>query len=49
VNGSQISGHHETVWNGKDDSGKDVSSGIYLYKLNAGNKDISTKKMILLK
>lgn len=35
-------------WNGKDDSGKQVSSGIYLYKLQTGDYS-QTKKMILMK
>ena len=36
------------VWDGTDDTGKPVSSGIYLYKLKAGNF-IATRKMILMK
>ena len=36
------------VWNGKDDSGKPVNSGIYFYKLEAGKYE-STKRMILMK
>jgi len=34
-------------WNGKDESGKKVSSGIYFYKLNLKNSHI--KKMLLLR
>ena len=41
-------GMNEVVWNGKDNSGNSVSSGIYLYKLTAGSKT-QTKKMILMK
>ncbi len=41
-------GQHSVVWDGKDESGKGVSSGIYFYKLRAGTYT-STKKMILLK
>jgi hypothetical protein len=41
-------GKHSVVWNGKDDNGKTVSSGIYFYKFNTGNYQ-STKKMLLLK
>jgi len=41
-------GQHSVVWNGKDDNGKSVSSGIYFYKLKAGNFE-KTKKMILMK
>ncbi len=39
---------HQVVWNGTDASGKNVTSGIYFYKLNSG-RYTSTKKMILLK
>jgi len=35
-------------WNGKDDSGKSVTSGIYFYKLKTENYS-STRKMLLLK
>ncbi|MCK4654783.1 MAG: T9SS type A sorting domain-containing protein [Candidatus Cloacimonetes bacterium] len=41
-------GRSEMIWNGKDDNGKTVSSGIYFYKLKAGKYE-KTKKMILLK
>ena len=41
-------GQHTTVWNGKDDNSRDVTSGIYFYKMRTG-KYTSTKKMILLK
>jgi hypothetical protein len=37
------------VWNGTDESGNAVSSGVYFYKLTAENKYSSTKKMILMK
>jgi len=41
-------GQHSVVWNGKDDNGKSVSSGIYFYKLKTANFE-KTKKMILMK
>lgn len=37
------------VWNGKDESGNQLSSGIYLYQLESDNKVVDTKKMILIK
>lgn len=36
------------VWNGTDDFGKQVSSGVYFYKLQAGTSS-QTRKMLLLK
>jgi hypothetical protein len=44
--------NHEIIWDGKDETGKQVGSGLYFYKMiSKGNnyKNISTKKMILLK
>lgn len=41
-------GVHFTFWNGKDNSNKTVSSGIYFYKMDSKNYS-STRKMILMK
>jgi len=41
-------GKHSVIWNGNDENGKPVSSGIYFYKLKSGVYT-STKKMILMK
>lgn len=41
-------GMNKIDWNGDDENGNTVSSGIYLYKLKYGNYT-STKKMILMK
>ncbi|MCK4359255.1 MAG: T9SS type A sorting domain-containing protein [Candidatus Cloacimonetes bacterium] len=38
----------KVIWDGKDDNGKPVSSGIYFYKFTSGNKS-EIKKMILLR
>jgi hypothetical protein len=48
VNRRIISGSHIVNWNGQDNTGKRVSSGVYFYKLKTGDKEIS-KKMLLLK
>ena len=40
--------NHTVVWNGRNDSGKSVTSGVYFYKMKSGNYS-STKKMILMK
>ena len=41
-------GTYQVVWDGKDQNGEEVSSGIYFYKLKAEDYT-ETKKMILLK
>ena len=41
-------GKHEFEWNGKNDSGTAVASGIYLYRLEVGVNSL-TRKMLLLK
>ena len=41
-------GAHSVIWNGKDKTGKSVSSGVYFYKITAG-KNAVVKKMLLLK
>jgi hypothetical protein len=41
-------GNYTTTWNGTDDTGKSVASGIYFYKMKANNYT-ATKKMILMK
>ena len=42
------SGDHQIVWDGKDGSGKEASSGIYFYRLKVGEYS-EAKKMLLLK
>jgi hypothetical protein len=49
INESFESGTHSAIWNGTDDTGKAVSSGIYLYQMKAGNKISETRKMLLVK
>jgi len=48
LEGSYPPGRHEAVWNGRDDSGRTVSSGVYMYRLTVDRQTI-TRKMLLLK
>lgn len=41
-------GKYQISWDGKDKCGKDVASGIYLYRLSAGDLTL-IKKMVLLR
>ena len=44
----QLAGTYKTTWDGKDDKGKEVASGLYFYRVKFGNSIIS-KRMILMK
>jgi hypothetical protein len=48
VSGSLAAGAHSVSWNGRDDSGRSVSSGVYLSRLESGGKAV-TAKMLLMK
>jgi PKD repeat protein len=48
VDGYRTAGPHTVTWSGRSANGEAVSSGIYFYRLEAGEKAIS-KKMLLLK
>ncbi|MDD2230643.1 MAG: FlgD immunoglobulin-like domain containing protein, partial [Candidatus Cloacimonetes bacterium] len=41
-------GVHSVVWDGKDNAGSNVSSGIYYYQINDG-KSTQQRKMVLMK
>jgi glycosidase len=48
VNAQQNAGAYEVQWNGRNNYGSQVSSGVYIYRLETSNFS-SSKKMILLR
>jgi len=48
VNDYQSEGYHEATWDGRNESDASVTSGIYIYRMSAGNFT-ATKRMLLLK
>ncbi|MDY6915893.1 MAG: choice-of-anchor J domain-containing protein [Candidatus Cloacimonadota bacterium] len=48
INSNLSAGEHVIYWDGKDENGDAMSSGVYLYMLKNGNKRL-TNKMLLMK
>jgi flagellar hook assembly protein FlgD len=48
VDGYRAAGNHTVIWEGRDSAGNLVASGIYFYRIEAGDLT-GTKKMLLLK
>ena len=48
VNDYRRAGSHTVIWNGRSELGHTVSTGVYLYRIEAGDFS-TTKKMVLLK
>ena len=55
MQGRHEAGFHRVLWNGKDDRGREVPSGVYFYAISAvelGGKEKAhreVKKMVLIK
>jgi len=45
----QTAGSYSVRWNALDQFGQRVASGMYLYRIQAGDKFIQTKKLLLMK
>jgi len=48
LNETKAAGWYRTEWNGTNESGQRVSTGVYLYRLTVG-EIVQTKKMLMLK
>jgi len=46
--GVQTAGSHQAVWNGRDESGRDMAAGVYICQLRADGR-IQQTKMILVR
>ena len=48
VNGQLAAGNHTVKWNGCDDNGRKVSSGVYVYRLITGD-NTSTRRLTVIR
>ncbi|MDQ7065432.1 MAG: FlgD immunoglobulin-like domain containing protein, partial [candidate division KSB1 bacterium] len=48
VHADQSAGRHRSVWNGRNDAGDPVPSGVYLYRIKA-RKFCATRRLILMR
>jgi flagellar hook assembly protein FlgD len=48
INQHQLAGYRRIVWDSKEDDGNEVASGIYFYKIKAG-EFTKSKKMVIPK
>ncbi len=48
VDDTRGAGEHQVMWNGRDGGGSRVASGLYLYRLEAGDY-VETRKMMMMK
>jgi len=48
VDGVLPAGLHQAGWDGRDDAGREVASGVYFYRMRASGRS-ETRRMLLLK
>jgi flagellar hook assembly protein FlgD len=48
VNDKRQAGFHEIAWDSQDDAGRNMPSGVYLYRIHAGGF-MEVKKLMLLR
>ncbi|MCF7912085.1 MAG: T9SS type A sorting domain-containing protein [Candidatus Cloacimonetes bacterium] len=47
INNELLGGEHSVTWDGKNDSGKSVTSGVYLFQLKTDSEIITHKALLL--
>jgi choice-of-anchor B domain-containing protein len=48
VAGTLAAGRHEAIWDGRDDAGRALASGVYFCRMAAGTR-VETRRMVLVK
>lgn len=47
ANGDFHAGTHTVIWNGEDDTGRSIASGVYLYQMSIGAQTKTRKLMVM--
>ncbi len=47
ANGDRPAGRHSVVWDGRDDQGREVASGVYIVRLVAGPMAVNSRAVLL--
>ena len=48
VDGALPVGLHDVVWDARDNTGRAVASGVYVYRLTSG-ADVAMRRMVLVR
>ena len=49
IDGVWPAGTYTTRWDGRDNTGRELASGVYLYRLQAGQQQVETRKLLLVR
>ena len=49
VEGTRAAGHHSTLWDGREASGREAASGVYYCRMESEGYGVATRKMLLMK
>ena len=49
ASGYREAGPHTFAWDGRNDKGRPLASGMYLYRLQSGRSKVATRKMLVLR
>ena len=47
--GTREAGAYTLRWDGRDESGRTLASGVYLYRLQVGQQQVETRKLVLVR
>jgi len=49
MNAQSAAGSHEVNWNGRDESGRTLASGVYFVRLNLNGQTVETRRITMIK